>query len=561
MSIADRIQAINDHLIDDYKVLRLAGADLTGVNKNIVNLKPTWKERLLYFMNNGTQEVWNNWDKVNGSGTSVSLNNTEEAPMSLTYKGNTSQNGTPTPSSPIPVHVVSGDNSIEVVGKNLAHDIYTYDSTAQYAQVLYFDANLEPSTTYTISFEGTVGNKLYFNENIFTTTAYGTEIVAGRTSVTLTTKSSLNKQDITQYGNGRWVIGKNSQAQSSANVFNNVQMELGNQATTYTPYQSSSYPISLGVENLLDFDTILDYWGATYTEEDNTYTLTDRGSFYANPYTLNLKAGETYSLSGNKVNQSSGNLRLEVLKDSTIVAIQRFSDEATESGHTFVVEAGHTYSIRGNYSTGVYPMIFSKPQLEKGSKVNSFTPYGTTPIELCKIGTYQDKIFKNTPNTTDYDSNLEDNVWYLKKEIGKVVLNGSESYSKSGASTDSLFIGVLQTSLGNLQINNCPCLSNYFSSNEAWKVNNLWFYNNGLMLAFGMDGTQITDVATFKTWLSTHTPTVYYVLATPTYETITDTTLLSQLEEAKKSYEEQTNITQTNNDLPFELDVVALGVM
>ena len=39
--------------------------------------------------------------------------------MKIDYKGNTSQNGTPTPSSPIPINVVSGDNTIHICGKNL----------------------------------------------------------------------------------------------------------------------------------------------------------------------------------------------------------------------------------------------------------------------------------------------------------------------------------------------------------------------------------------------------------------------------------------------------------
>ena len=38
-------------------------------------------------------------------------------------------------------------------------------------------------------------------------------------------------------------------------------------------------------------------------------------------------------------------------------------------------------------------------------------------MELCKIGTYQDYFYK------------ENDKWYLHKEIGKVVLNGSENYN------------------------------------------------------------------------------------------------------------------------------------
>lgn len=88
MSIASRIDAIEQHLTDDYSVLELAGADLTNVDKNIFNLKQTWEERLLYFLENGTDVVWNNWEKVTGSGTSVTLNNTMKGNMKITLNGN-----------------------------------------------------------------------------------------------------------------------------------------------------------------------------------------------------------------------------------------------------------------------------------------------------------------------------------------------------------------------------------------------------------------------------------------------------------------------------------------
>jgi hypothetical protein len=52
---------------------------------------------------------------------------------------------------------------------------------------------------------------------------------------------------------------------------------------------------------------------------------------------------------------------------------------------------------------------------------------------------------------------------------------------------------------------------------------------------------------------------IYIALATPTYTKITDELLTYQLEQIKYSYSSQTNITQTNADLPFNLDVVALG--
>lgn len=119
MSIATRIEAIEQHITDDYSVLELAGADLTNVDKNIQNLKQTWEERLLYFLANGTDVIWNNWlPKVTGTGENITLNNTVETKMKFVCKGNTSQNGEPTPDNPVNIDVVTGNNSITIANND-----------------------------------------------------------------------------------------------------------------------------------------------------------------------------------------------------------------------------------------------------------------------------------------------------------------------------------------------------------------------------------------------------------------------------------------------------------
>ena len=66
------------------------------------------------------EDMVNGEPTIEGTGTSITLNNTLNGEInSIDLKGNTSQSGTPTPSSPIPVNVVSGDNEINVCGKNL----------------------------------------------------------------------------------------------------------------------------------------------------------------------------------------------------------------------------------------------------------------------------------------------------------------------------------------------------------------------------------------------------------------------------------------------------------
>ena len=92
-------------------------------------------------------------------------------------------------------------------------------------------------------------------------------------------------------------------------------------------------------------------------------------------------------------------------------------------------------------------------------------------------------------------------------------------------------------------------ISNYTASNMT-----------GGRIQIRIDNTIANDVSTFKTWLSTHNTTVYYVLATLTNTEITDQTLIAQLDNFKKakSYNNQTNISQENNDLPFIINATAL---
>jgi hypothetical protein len=67
------------------------------------------------------------------------------------------------------------------------------------------------------------------------------------------------------------------------------------------------------------------------------------------------------------------------------------------------------------------------------------------------------------------------------------------------------------------------------------------------------------SVAGFRNWLSTNLPIAYYQLATPTYTLLNDT-LQEELNIIEKllSYKGQTNISQENDDLPFDMVATAL---
>lgn len=173
-------------------------------------------------------------------------------------------------------------------------------------------------------------------------------------------------------------------------------------------------------------------------------------------------------------------------------------------------------------------------------------PINLGDIELCKIGTYQDYIYESNGN------------WFKKGNIGKVVLNGSESWEYgSRPNTTSSTIKVLFNYM----------IENYYSNNFIYNsstdnrivfsfiVSNKAMY---LRLSNSLSGVTQEDSGTtivekISQWLSTHNTIVYYVIETPTDTQITDATLITQLNNIKKaySYDTQTNISQTNTDKPF----------
>lgn len=190
-------------------------------------------------------------------------------------------------------------------------------------------------------------------------------------------------------------------------------------------------------------------------------------------------------------------------------------------------------------------------QIEKGTSASPYEEFKTQSftlslgdIELCKIGNYQDYI---------YPAN---NTWYIHKDIGKVVLKGTESWGLF-FSTSGVFInGDKITSINSASTINC--ISNYYTNtySRAYIRNNLATVdnacattNNELIFA----NKSITSANDFKTWLSNNNTTVYYVLATSTDTEITDATLLSQLNALKgaTTYEGQTNIITAGDLQPI----------
>lgn len=144
-------------------------------------------------------------------------------------------------------------------------------------------------------------------------------------------------------------------------------------------------------------------------------------------------------------------------------------------------------------------------------------------IELCKIGTYQDYIYKNGDD------------WYVHKEIGKETYNGSESWQYVSTSAYQ-FRHTISMALSPLAVDqNTPPLvfvNSYVAVSWNSGISDRPDYcvsngsSNNVLVIRNVDYTTIDG---FKAFLNSNNIVVYYPLGTQTDTQITDTTLITQL--------------------------------
>lgn len=209
---------------------------------------------------------------------------------------------------------------------------------------------------------------------------------------------------------------------------------------------------------------------------------------------------------------------------------------------TFTCSASGSIALRfenTSSSTTNYTYL-SGYQLEEGSSATDYQQYlggvpspnpeypqeiTTTTIvnyELCKIGDHQDKIYK------------ENNVWYIHKEIGKAVLNGSEqgwyADTAGGYFRANIPLSGMANNTGRMSTG---LLSDHFTPSTVNGIGAM-LRNQGNLITYPQ--SSITALAGFKTWLASNNVTVYYWLETPTTNPITDQATLAFLEAQDVGY-------------------------
>lgn len=174
-------------------------------------------------------------------------------------------------------------------------------------------------------------------------------------------------------------------------------------------------------------------------------------------------------------------------------------------------------------------------------------------IELCKIGDYQDYIYKSGDD------------WYVHKDIGKVVYDGTQNWAfESYAFFRSSEEPIINSTVAIYAISDKFLGYNSSNSLSAWNnyPNNVIAIRNRTTYAqIGIKTDVASTAADFKTWLTSNPTTVYYVLQAPTDTQITDQTLIDGLNSALNMtcYDGETNVVVTSTSLAGALELVAVN--
>lgn len=628
------------------------------------------------------EEIYNQWSKVTEKGSVINFSPVRKGKMQFNgLYGDTLQDGTPTPDTPVEIQNVTGLQNVEVCGKNIYNATlmehtknnltYSADTTKLYfsgtsnaENKLDYGVTLLKAGTYTLNLKRISLNRnaSFFIYKSGTWTPVHSDAIRlsdtiEKASLTFTLSEDTNIMLSMYYGNNL--------------VFDNCSVEYqivtGSSADyNFEPYKGNTYEVNLG-KNLLNA-----------SQESYTFTA---GVNSGQPIigTINLKANTKYYVSYTIDTQMTSNTRSTpflFLGNNKYYQYETTNVNLTTGRKVWE----YTPTTSGTYSFGYWShtpdvnLTVSKFMISKSSDT-SYSPY-FTPIELNKIPEteYEDSIKKSTgknlfdkdnantlnsiingnngtlsafdtcrtiyipckPNTTYAVSRISgtrfvvgtttnqptigmvcnsfignntassirittgenDNylcvfyynsgsdtlteqairdtlmiqegsivspyepygkVWYIENNIGKVVLNGSETWNYNPANE----VFTLPDYVDYIRTGFIPYSNYYKGANisvySQLNNNEISFLKSTSQNRTLIKNTNFTVLNDFKNWLSTHNTEVLYVLNTPTYTEITNTELINQLEElyTAKSYDNQTNIS-VDGDLPLIISASAL---
>lgn len=493
--------------------------------------------------------------KVTGTGTEVTLNDTANCPMPMSLKPSATSQDTTNGYQKLNqqnIRVTSGvgAKSVDSEGYLTAKDT-TSDSRGWGYAGRDYQLTL-PAGTYTLLVETIVsstsgGVGIYYSDNTkileeFANSGFIQNVGNHTAEFTLTEEAT---------------IGIMSKLYTSK-----VRFSILSSGTTYEPYTGGmpspnpEYPtdihtvsgnntIEVFSKNLFNINTITENTYITETGTTGTSTATNLSDY------ILISPSSNYVLSFDYTTLANTGYRSFCFYDENKTFISGSAYNPSGKIRTMTSPNNAKY-IRFAYDKNCFNIQFESGNTPTAYENERQTlPLNLGTIELCKIGTYEDYFYK------------DNDKWYLHKEIKKIIYNGSENWIKGGADqhTENTNLFYYNTSEKKNGASNLICdlfpVTNIIGSSHDYigicgQSNNKYIY---------IRINQQLNTGEFKTWLSNNHTTVYYVLNDATNTEITNATLISQLETIYNkaiSYQDQTNITQVNNDLPFVITASAI---
>ena len=337
-----------------------------------------------------------------------------------------------------------------------------------------------------------------------------------------------------------------SSGTSVTNCTFRVQLEQNNSSTAYAPYFIPIEYCKIGDykdefirttgKNLCNITNLLPklYGNGLPTGDSNSMFVDSFDSnnitFYSNSSNFNevlsnviqLEPSTQYTIKFSRTTTATNNQWFIYDYDNGTYSINYRDNNTNILEKTFTTNNIGQIALAFGHGNVTGNTTISNIMLNKGTTATTYEPYGK-------------------------------NEWWLKKAIGKVVLDGSENWAADGVRFKTPISNSINVASRGI------CYSNYFHYLESGTEDGGCFVY--LAQVYLYPTSDITTVADFKTWLSTHNTIVYYRLATPTYTKINIVDLIYQLENVYQkmlSQEGQTNISQVNTDLGFIINAIAL---
>ena len=285
----------------------------------------------------------------------------------------------------------------------------------------------------------------------------------------------------------------------------------------YEPYRPKrTYQINLG-NNLFDKNNanILN----AYINENGIIANNDTRSLY-----IPIDSNTTYTIQ----KYGSARFRVGTTKQkpdvgSTLLNYQQLDSDGSITINT-LNEANYLvvyFYATFDTNTKTQEEVLNTIQIEKGNMANEYSTY-FEPIELCKIGNYQDYIYK------------QDNKWYLHKEIGKYIVD--ENDVSIDTDYPNVNYGVIPKQIDDILYNtydrDLTCIASFAvnaSGIRPWGLIDSIdkIMGDAMLYEYWIGFSKNSTLQDIKNQINNQL--LYYVLKEPTDTEITNETLIKQL--------------------------------